>query len=201
MLAKRAGRLQPREPSQTTRIVRLAGSRWQLLGRAEIAGPGFINFYLARASWHDLLARVLREAGLRRWIRGRSDRSRRARAGRVRLGQPDRSRSTIGHGRNAVAGGCGRAPARGDRPAGSRASTTSTTPVARCEFSPNRSARRYEQSAGSRYRASRSKDTRGSTWSRSPGRAGGGARRDLLSSTPTSTAFKRASRRTAIFAD
>ncbi len=71
-----------------------------VIERVEIAGPGFINFFLAHARWHDLLIRILRE---------------RERFGSVTADPVERVQVefvsanptgplTIGHGRNAVLG-------------------------------------------------------------------------------------------------
>ncbi len=73
-----------------------------VLERTEIAGPGFLNFYLARTRWHEVIARVLREGEA---------------FGRCHLGQGKHvmvefvsanptGPLTIGHGRNAVLGDC-----------------------------------------------------------------------------------------------
>jgi arginyl-tRNA synthetase len=74
----------------------------RVLERTEIAGPGFLNFFLSRTRWHDLIARVLREGAQF----GRSD------AGNGRqvmvefVSANPTGPLTIGHGRNAVLGDC-----------------------------------------------------------------------------------------------
>ncbi len=73
-----------------------------VLERSEIAGPGFLNFFLARTRWHGLIARVLREGAQF----GRSD----AGSGRQVMVEFVSANPTgpltIGHGRNAVLGDC-----------------------------------------------------------------------------------------------
>ena len=97
MLAGPLG-LQPRELAR--RI--LAGLRdpERLLDRAEIAGPGFINFFLSRDQWHDHVERVLRE-GERFGLAAAAD------GERVQVEFVSANPTgplTIGHGRNAVLG-------------------------------------------------------------------------------------------------
>ncbi len=88
----------PRELAQriVARVVDPEGD----IAKLEVAGPGFINVFLARARWQDALRRVLREG---------------ERYGRSDLGQGERVQIefvsanptgplTIGHGRNAVLG-------------------------------------------------------------------------------------------------
>ncbi|HSQ69435.1 MAG TPA: arginine--tRNA ligase [Steroidobacteraceae bacterium] len=58
-LAKAAGR-KPRELAQAI-VAALPAN--ELIGRVEIAGPGFINFFLAPAAYHTELRRVLDQAG------------------------------------------------------------------------------------------------------------------------------------------
>ena len=68
-------------------LVRRLGDAGGLVARAEVAGPGFVNVWLAEDRWQDVLRGIL-EAGTRY---GRSDAGkRRARAGGVRLRQSDR---------------------------------------------------------------------------------------------------------------
>ena len=101
------------------------------LERVEVAGPGFLNLFLADA-WYA--AAAARACSPRRATgpAGGAGRARRASTGRVRLRQPDRPADR------------GRRPprrlrrrarrvARVRRPHRSSASTTSTTPAARCE--------------------------------------------------------------------
>jgi len=73
-----------------------------VLERTEIAGPGFLNFFLARGRWHEVIARVLREGE----AFGRSN------AGQGKpvmvefVSANPTGPLTIGHGRNAVLGDC-----------------------------------------------------------------------------------------------
>jgi len=71
-----------------------------LIERVEIAGPGFINFFLAHAGWHDLLIRVLREGERFGWTT--TDPSDRVQVEFVSANPT--GPLTIGHGRNAVLG-------------------------------------------------------------------------------------------------
>ena len=77
--------------------------------RVEIAGPGFVNFFLAPTWLHDVLVAAVTR---RRRVRPRRRVPRRAHQPRVRLGQPDRSaargRRAVGRGRRRD-----REPARG----------------------------------------------------------------------------------------
>jgi arginyl-tRNA synthetase len=97
MLAKSLGR-KPREIAE--RIVAAIEDPDAILSRVEIAGPGFINCYLAEGRFHEVLSRVL-EAGSA-W--GRSERG----AGERVLIEFVSANPTgplhIGHGRNAVVG-------------------------------------------------------------------------------------------------
>ncbi|MEE8557057.1 MAG: arginine--tRNA ligase, partial [Myxococcota bacterium] len=99
VLAGSLGR-SPREIA--TLIVEALDDPEGLLDRVEIAGPGFVNFYLARTQWHEVLARVLREGPLY----GTSDSG----AGEKTLVEFVSANPTgpltIGHGRNAVLGDC-----------------------------------------------------------------------------------------------
>ena len=71
-----------------------------VLERTEIAGPGFINFFLAHAGWHDLLVRILRERERFGWaVPGSGERI------QVEFVSANPTGPlTIGHGRNAVLG-------------------------------------------------------------------------------------------------
>lgn len=59
VVAKRVRR-PPREVAE--RLVEALGDAGGLVQRAEVAGPGFVNVWLARSRWHDLLGEIL-EAG------------------------------------------------------------------------------------------------------------------------------------------
>lgn len=71
-----------------------------VLERTEIAGPGFINFFLAHSGWHDLLVRILRERERFGWaVPGSGERT------QVEFVSANPTGPlTIGHGRNAVLG-------------------------------------------------------------------------------------------------
>lgn len=73
-----------------------------VLDRTEIAGPGFLNFFLSRTRWHDVVARVLREGR----TFGRSDAGRGAPVMVEFVSANPTGPLTIGHGRNAVLGDC-----------------------------------------------------------------------------------------------
>ena len=70
-----------------------------VIERVEIAGPGFINIFLAHARWHDLLIRILREQ--ERFGFG-GDAGKRVQVEFVSANPT--GPLTIGHGRNAVLG-------------------------------------------------------------------------------------------------
>ncbi len=99
LLAKRLKR-PPRELAQ--RLVELLGDGGGLVARAEIAGPGFVNLWLAGSRWQDLLGAIL-SAG-REF--GRSD------AGKGRPVQVEFVSAnptgplSLGHGRQAILGDC-----------------------------------------------------------------------------------------------
>ena len=99
ILAKRLDR-PPRELAQ--RLVDLLGDAGGLVARAEVAGPGFVNLWLAEIRWHDVLRRILVEGeGY-----GRSE----AGAGRkVQVEFVSANPTgplTLGHGRQAALGDC-----------------------------------------------------------------------------------------------
>jgi len=73
-----------------------------VLERTEIAGPGFLNFFLARTRWHALVARVLREGE----AFGRSAAGQGANVMIEFVSANPTGPLTIGHGRNAVLGDC-----------------------------------------------------------------------------------------------
>jgi len=95
--AKRLG-ISPRDLAE--RIVASVEDPERLIERLEIAGPGFINVFMARSQWHDILRRALQED----MQYGLSD----AGAGRnVQIEFVSANPTgpiTIGHGRNAVLG-------------------------------------------------------------------------------------------------
>ncbi len=68
-----------------------------VIERIEIAGPGFINVFLARVRWHDLLIRILRERERFGVVEEASERV------QVEfISANPTGPLTIGHGRNAV---------------------------------------------------------------------------------------------------
>jgi arginyl-tRNA synthetase len=90
----------PRELAR--RLVEAIGNGGGAIARAEVAGPGFVNLFLARVRWADALERALREG---------------VRYGHADLGGGEHvmvefvsanptGPLTIGHGRNAVLGDC-----------------------------------------------------------------------------------------------
>ncbi len=73
-----------------------------VLERTEIAGPGFLNFFLARARWHGVIARVLRDGA----AFGRGDAGQGKHVMVEFVSANPTGPLTIGHGRNAVLGDC-----------------------------------------------------------------------------------------------
>jgi arginyl-tRNA synthetase len=73
-----------------------------LIERAEIAGPGFINFSLRRGRWREVLVQVLTAAA----SYGRSDAAGGERTQIEFVSANPTGPLTIGHGRNAVLGDC-----------------------------------------------------------------------------------------------
>jgi arginyl-tRNA synthetase len=99
VLAKRL-RKPPRALAE--RIAAAIAEASDLVDRAEVAGPGFVNVWLRGARWHDLLRRVLREGQ-------HFGRSPEGGAGRVQVEFVSANPTgplTLGHGRNAVLGDC-----------------------------------------------------------------------------------------------
>jgi arginyl-tRNA synthetase len=84
------------------RIVSELAPAAELVERVEIAGPGFINFFLASSPWHRVVRQVLREGD--RY--GRSDLGRAERIQIEFVSANPTGPLTIGHGRNAVLGDC-----------------------------------------------------------------------------------------------
>lgn len=92
-----------RSPRQVAELLQAALSdEGGVLERTEIAGPGFLNFFLARSRWHGLIARVLREGE----AFGRSHAGEGAQAMVEFVSANPTGPLTIGHGRNAVLGDC-----------------------------------------------------------------------------------------------
>jgi arginyl-tRNA synthetase len=93
-------KMSPREVAD--RILRAIEDPEGLLDRIEVAGPGFVNLFLAQTRWHEVLTQVLRDGEQY----GSSD----AGAGEPTLVEFVSANPTgpltIGHGRNAVLGDC-----------------------------------------------------------------------------------------------
>ncbi len=90
----------PREIAQ--RIQRALGDPDALVAKTEIAGPGFLNFFLTRAHWEDALVRILSEGE----AFGRSEEGQGRRVMVEFVSANPTGPLTIGHGRNAVLGDC-----------------------------------------------------------------------------------------------
>lgn len=95
-----AGRLRrpPREIAEQLSARLVPAS--DLVERVEIAGPGFLNLWLAGSRWHDLLRRVLAEGA--RYGRSAAGRGRRVQVEFVSANPT--GPLTLGHGRQAVLG-------------------------------------------------------------------------------------------------
>ena len=99
LLAKRLGR-PPREIAES--LIERLGSADGLVSRAEVAGPGFVNLWLAGSRWQDVLQRIL----LAGPAFGRND------AGKGRPVQVEFVSAnptgplSLGHGRQAILGDC-----------------------------------------------------------------------------------------------
>ena len=90
----------PREIAQ--RIQRVLGDCDALVAKTEIAGPGFLNLFLTRTHWEDVLARILAEGE----AFGRSEEGQGRRVMVEFVSANPTGPLTIGHGRNAVLGDC-----------------------------------------------------------------------------------------------
>jgi arginyl-tRNA synthetase len=99
VLAKRL-RKPPRAVAETL-IARL-GSAGGLVARAEIAGPGFVNFWLDRARWRGVLRDIL-AAGAQY---GRTDAGKRRKVMVEFISANPTGPLSVGHGRQAVLGDC-----------------------------------------------------------------------------------------------
>jgi arginyl-tRNA synthetase len=97
VLAKELGR-PPRELAE--RIEVALQDPDGIVRKTEIAGPGFLNFFLARAHWGEVLVRVLEEGE----TFGHSDAGRGQRVMVEFVSANPTGPLTIGHGRNAVLG-------------------------------------------------------------------------------------------------
>jgi len=99
LLAKRL-RASPRPIAEALRDH--LGDAGGLVARSEVAGPGFLNLWLAEASWHDLLREVLRRGP--RWGRDEAGAGRRVQVEFVSANPT--GPLTLGHGRQGVIGDC-----------------------------------------------------------------------------------------------
>jgi arginyl-tRNA synthetase len=97
LLGKRLRR-PPRELAEE--IAAALRARSQLVARAEVAGPGFVNLWLAGSRWQDLLRRVLAEG--QAYGRGTAGAGRRVQIEFVSANPT--GPLTLGHGRQAVIG-------------------------------------------------------------------------------------------------
>jgi len=99
VLTKRLGR-PPRQIAQE--LIDALGDAGGLVARAEIAGPGFVNLWLAETRWQGVLRQIL-TAG-RAWGRGDTGAGRRVQVEFVSANPT--GPLTLGHGRQAVLGDC-----------------------------------------------------------------------------------------------
>jgi arginyl-tRNA synthetase len=99
LLAKRLGR-PPRELA--ARLAELLTARPGLVARAEVAGPGFVNLWLAASRWQGLLASILARPG----EFGRGDARKGQRVQVEFVSANPTGPLSIGHGRQAVLGDC-----------------------------------------------------------------------------------------------
>ena len=90
----------PREIAQ--RIQQVLGDSDALVTKTEIAGPGFLNFFLTRTHWQEVLVRILAEGD----AFGRSEEGQGRRVMVEFVSANPTGPLTIGHGRNAVLGDC-----------------------------------------------------------------------------------------------
>ncbi|MCG8590852.1 MAG: arginine--tRNA ligase [Proteobacteria bacterium] len=97
LLAKRL-RQPPRAIAET--LIQELGDAGGLVERAEVAGPGFVNLWLADARWHDVLREILDQAG--DFGRGASPGAERVQVEFVSANPT--GPLSLGHGRQAVLG-------------------------------------------------------------------------------------------------
>jgi len=97
LLAKRL-REPPREAAERLRSA--VGKAGGLVARSVVAGPGFVNFWLAGERWHELMREILRAGA----SFGRSDAGRGARVQVEFVSANPTGPLTLGHGRQAVLG-------------------------------------------------------------------------------------------------
>ncbi len=99
MLLAKAARAKPRELAEKL-VAALPPST--VVAKVDIAGPGFINFFLAPAAYHAELARILAEGG----AYGRNHSGKGVTAGVEFVSANPTGPLHVGHGRNAVLGDC-----------------------------------------------------------------------------------------------
>jgi len=100
MLLAKTLRRPPRQIAE--QLATALGDAGGLVARTEVAGPGFLNIWLAGARWQDVLGRIL-GAGL---AFGRSDTLKAARIQVEFVSANPTGPLSIGHGRQAVLGDC-----------------------------------------------------------------------------------------------
>jgi len=99
MLLAKPARAKPRELAEKL-VAALPGNT--LVGKVEIAGPGFINFFLAPGAYHAEVGRVLVDGN----AYGRSTSGKGVMAGVEFVSANPTGPLHVGHGRNAVLGDC-----------------------------------------------------------------------------------------------
>ncbi len=99
VLTKRL-RKSPREIAAT--LIERLGTGDGLIDRAEIAGPGFVNVWLAGGQWHDVLDRILRAGA----DFGRSDEGKDRKVQVEFVSANPTGPLSVGHGRQAILGDC-----------------------------------------------------------------------------------------------
>jgi arginyl-tRNA synthetase len=99
MLLAKPARAKPRELAEKLVAALPANA---LVGKVEIAGPGFINFFLASGAYHAEAGRVLADTG----AYGRSTSGKGVTAGVEFVSANPTGPLHVGHGRNAVLGDC-----------------------------------------------------------------------------------------------
>nr|WP_279236701.1 arginine--tRNA ligase [Dyella sp. RRB7] len=99
MLLAKPARAKPRELAEKLVAALPANT---LLGKVEIAGPGFINFFLAPGAYHDEVRRIMADGH----AYGRSTSGKGVTAGVEFVSANPTGPLHVGHGRNAVLGDC-----------------------------------------------------------------------------------------------
>lgn len=99
MLLAKPARAKPRELAEKLVAALPANT---LVGKVEIAGPGFINFFLAAGAYHDEVRRIMADSN----AYGRSSSGNGVTAGVEFVSANPTGPLHVGHGRNAVLGDC-----------------------------------------------------------------------------------------------